>query len=56
MRVRPLAFICRDERDTAVTIHNLHKWINPDTYWFLTEGIQKKNVEALRRGFDSIFP
>ncbi|KAI9579243.1 hypothetical protein GQX74_004715 [Glossina fuscipes] len=47
--------LCRGGRDTTVTIHNLHQYISLVTYWFLVEGVQKQ-FEALREGFDSIFP
>ncbi|XP_051863877.1 E3 ubiquitin-protein ligase TRIP12 isoform X6 [Drosophila albomicans] len=47
--------LCRGGRDTPVTVHNLHKYISLVTYWFLIEGVQKQ-FEALREGFDSIFP
>ncbi|XP_004537343.1 E3 ubiquitin-protein ligase TRIP12 isoform X5 [Ceratitis capitata] len=47
--------LCRGGRDTAVTIHNLHQYISLVTYWFLIEGVQKQ-FEALREGFDSVFP
>uniref|UniRef100_A0A1A9WS13 E3 ubiquitin-protein ligase n=1 Tax=Glossina brevipalpis TaxID=37001 RepID=A0A1A9WS13_9MUSC len=47
--------LCRGGRDTTVTIHNVHQYISLVTYWFLVEGVQKQ-FEALREGFDSIFP
>ncbi|XP_067615861.1 E3 ubiquitin-protein ligase TRIP12 isoform X5 [Eurosta solidaginis] len=47
--------LCRGGRDTPVTIHNLHQYISLVTYWFLVEGVQKQ-FEALREGFDSVFP
>ncbi|XP_068152021.1 LOW QUALITY PROTEIN: E3 ubiquitin-protein ligase TRIP12 [Drosophila tropicalis] len=47
--------LCRGGRDTPVTIHNLHQYISLVTYWFLIEGVQKQ-FEALREGFDSVFP
>ncbi|XP_062124205.1 E3 ubiquitin-protein ligase TRIP12 isoform X6 [Drosophila sulfurigaster albostrigata] len=47
--------LCRGGRDTPVTVHNLHQYISLVTYWFLIEGVQKQ-FEALREGFDSIFP
>ncbi|XP_065722122.2 E3 ubiquitin-protein ligase TRIP12 isoform X8 [Drosophila suzukii] len=47
--------LCRGGRDTPVTVHNLHQYISLVTYWFLIEGVQKQ-FEALREGFDSVFP
>lgn len=45
----------RSGRDIPVTIHNLHQYITLVTHWFLVEGVQKQ-FEALREGFDSVFP
>ncbi|XP_026839982.1 E3 ubiquitin-protein ligase TRIP12 isoform X2 [Drosophila persimilis] len=47
--------LCRGGRDTPVTVHNLRQYISLVSYWFLIEGVQKQ-FEALREGFDSVFP
>ncbi|XP_059479777.1 E3 ubiquitin-protein ligase TRIP12 isoform X2 [Neocloeon triangulifer] len=42
-------------KDLAVTIHNLDLYIKLVCHWFLVEGIAKQ-VEALRDGFEAVFP
>ncbi|CAB3366687.1 Hypothetical predicted protein [Cloeon dipterum] len=42
-------------KDANVTIHNLDLYIKLVCHWFLNEGINKQ-VEALRDGFEAVFP
>ncbi|CAB3231314.1 unnamed protein product [Arctia plantaginis] len=45
----------RGGRDTPVTAHNLHNYIDLVAHWLLYEGVTKQ-MEAFREGFESVFP
>jgi len=42
-------------KDIPVTIHNVNQYIDLVNFWFISEGVQKQ-FEALREGFDLVFP
>jgi len=47
--------LIKNGKYTQLTIHNLHVYVRVLTHWLLYEGVAKQ-MEALREGFDSVFP
>lgn len=45
----------RNGRSTHVTVHNLHRYTDLVTHWYLVEGVTRQ-MESLREGFESVFP
>ncbi|CAG9769753.1 unnamed protein product [Ceutorhynchus assimilis] len=47
--------LMKNGKNTHLSIHNLHVYVKVITHWMLYEGIARQ-MEALREGFDSVFP
>ncbi|KAL1512943.1 hypothetical protein ABEB36_002442 [Hypothenemus hampei] len=47
--------LIKNGKNTHLTIHNLHVYVQVLTHWMLYEGVARQ-MEALREGFDSVFP
>ncbi|KAK9879662.1 hypothetical protein WA026_006724 [Henosepilachna vigintioctopunctata] len=47
--------LMKNGKNTQVTIHNLHLYINLVTHWMLVEGVSRQ-MESLREGFETVFP
>ncbi|XP_048518532.1 E3 ubiquitin-protein ligase TRIP12 isoform X3 [Dendroctonus ponderosae] len=47
--------LIKNGKNTHLTIHNLHVYVQVLTHWLLHEGVARQ-MEALREGFNSVFP
>ncbi|XP_076254826.1 E3 ubiquitin-protein ligase ctrip isoform X2 [Rhynchophorus ferrugineus] len=47
--------LIKNGKNTHLTIHNLHQYVKVLSHWLLVEGVSRQ-MEALREGFDSVFP
>ncbi|XP_066255069.1 E3 ubiquitin-protein ligase TRIP12 isoform X1 [Euwallacea similis] len=47
--------LIKNGKNMQLTIHNLHVYVQVLTHWLLYEGVARQ-MEALREGFDSVFP
>ncbi|XP_030755174.1 E3 ubiquitin-protein ligase TRIP12 isoform X2 [Sitophilus oryzae] len=47
--------LIKNGKNTHLTIHNLHLYVKVLSHWMLVEGVSRQ-MEALREGFDSVFP
>ncbi|XP_050295827.1 E3 ubiquitin-protein ligase TRIP12 isoform X2 [Anthonomus grandis grandis] len=47
--------LIKNGKNTHLTIHNLHTYVKVMTHWMLYEGVSRQ-MEALKEGFDSVFP